>query len=156
MRRTTNRRPIRITESKLRQIISETIEQELIQEGVMLEKLKQAATAALIALGITVTPAAVSNMVKIIQRSAAATTNQDMKSAHLDSINKKDEVNKLVSYLIMAQERKTTAHPNLRKSDEMKKKAEIAKIRAKLQDSGLSDKQIDDLVEKQKDEPSMY
>lgn len=153
MRRTTNRRPIRITESRLRQIISETIEQELIQEGVMSEKLKQAATAALIALGLTVTPAAVSKMVQTIK---SATTVSDMKSAHLDSIDKQDEVNKLVSRLIMAQERKTTGHPNLRKSDEMKKKAEIAEIRAELQDLGLSDKQINDLVKKQKDESSMY
>ena len=119
MRRTATRRPIRLTEAKLRQIIRETIEEELIQEGAMLEKLKQPAIAAATALGLALTPATINSMIHAMHRAAESV---DTKQVHRDARDSvEDENMQLIDDYIAAMRVKITGHPTL-KSDAKKER----------------------------------
>ena len=154
MRRTAVRRPIRLTESKLRQIIRETIEEELIQEGVMSEELKQAAKAALLALGITVTPNAVLKMVDTIQQAAQTV---DTKEVHRDARGSvEDEKMQLIDDYIAAMRVEVTGHPTLKRDAKKRKAARLSEIRRALRDAGLSDVEIDNLIKERLGQSSVY
>ena len=136
MRRTAARRPIRLTESRLRQIIRETIEEELIQEGVMSKELKQAALAALAALGIASTPAALADMYNAI---SDAVNTKAVHSAHIDSLEGQEGG---LNRLARSEKRSVTQHPTLKSAAQQKHDSHIKNLRAKLKKQGLSDNEI--------------
>ena len=136
---------MRITESQLRKIIRN----ELINEGVMSEELKQAAKAALMTLGITLTPTAIISMATSIQD---AVNSADIKGAHNKYIDKSgdkiDKLNRTMHY-------KTSHHPTLSKGSEQRKNNAISNKIEDLKNQGYTDEEIEKLL-KLSDSPEMY
>lgn len=129
MRRTTYRRPVRLTEAKLRQIIRETIEQDLIQEANYdnIEKTMKSLKSLVLAAGLTFTPAVVGNLVNDLN-----TNDHISQQSYQNYANNMSEKEKAAIAYVSAKNMRVSGPPSHHSSKRSKKEYAIAKAEAQL------------------------